>query len=302
MAQRHMDRLTSFDTSFLANEKANGHMAIGAMLVCEGSAARRGGLPRPHPQPRAPAAAPAPAAALPAAGARHAVLGRLPRLRHPPPRAPRRRCRRRATEAQFQALVGELLAPPLDRAKPLWELILVEGFDDDRFAIVYKTHHAMADGISAVDIGMLLFDVEPKRGAGPRRGALGAGPRRPRAPALLGRAGAGIVGTAAPALAAGCGARRRRARPRPPPRRRRPRRPLGGDLEPGPAGAAGPVQHRPIGPGRELLLDDLRPGRVQARSRTRSAAPSTTSRWPSPPAPCAAGCSERERRRSTGSS
>ena len=38
MAHRHMDRLTSFDTSFLANEKANGHMAIGAVLVCEGSA------------------------------------------------------------------------------------------------------------------------------------------------------------------------------------------------------------------------------------------------------------------------
>ena len=36
MGQRHMDRLTSFDTSFLANEKGNGHMAIGAVLVCEG--------------------------------------------------------------------------------------------------------------------------------------------------------------------------------------------------------------------------------------------------------------------------
>ena len=38
MAQRHMDRLTSFDTSFLTNEKSNGHMAIGAIMVCEGSA------------------------------------------------------------------------------------------------------------------------------------------------------------------------------------------------------------------------------------------------------------------------
>ena len=37
MAQRHLDRLTSFDTSFLANEKANGHMAIGALLMCEGT-------------------------------------------------------------------------------------------------------------------------------------------------------------------------------------------------------------------------------------------------------------------------
>ena len=37
MAQRHMDRLTSFDTSFLANERRNAHMAIGAVLVCDGS-------------------------------------------------------------------------------------------------------------------------------------------------------------------------------------------------------------------------------------------------------------------------
>src|ERR1700709_1299775 len=38
MAQRHMDRLSSFDTSFLANEKDNAHMAIGAVLVFDGPA------------------------------------------------------------------------------------------------------------------------------------------------------------------------------------------------------------------------------------------------------------------------
>lgn len=38
MAQRHMDRLSSFDTSFLANERGNAHMAIGAVLVFDGSA------------------------------------------------------------------------------------------------------------------------------------------------------------------------------------------------------------------------------------------------------------------------
>jgi WS/DGAT/MGAT family acyltransferase len=65
-------------------------------------------------------------------------------------------------DAQFQELIGECLSPPLDRSKPLWEMWLVDGFEDDRFAIVYKTHHALADGISAVDIGILLFDVEPK--------------------------------------------------------------------------------------------------------------------------------------------
>ena len=59
---------------------------------------------------------------------------------------------------------------------PLWELNVVEGFEDDRFAIVYRTHHAMADGISAVDIGMLLFDVEPRARAGSPPGALAAPP------------------------------------------------------------------------------------------------------------------------------
>jgi len=65
-------------------------------------------------------------------------------------------------EEQFRDLVGRALSPPLDRSRPLWELWIVDGFEDDRFGIVYKTHHAMADGISAVDIGVLLFDVEPK--------------------------------------------------------------------------------------------------------------------------------------------
>jgi WS/DGAT/MGAT family acyltransferase len=66
------------------------------------------------------------------------------------------------TDAQFHELIGTYLSPPLDRSKPLWELWLTDGFEDDRFGIIYKTHHSMADGISATDVGMLLFDVEPK--------------------------------------------------------------------------------------------------------------------------------------------
>ena len=42
MAQRHMDRLSSFDTSFLANERGNAHMAIGALLVFDGPRLRSG--------------------------------------------------------------------------------------------------------------------------------------------------------------------------------------------------------------------------------------------------------------------
>jgi diacylglycerol O-acyltransferase / wax synthase len=195
MAQRHMDRLTSFDTSFLANERSNGHMAIGALLMCEGSAPSEDDF-LAHIRSR---------------------VHQLPRLRqrllYPPlglgtpfwvdcPDFDIHRHLRRislpapGTEAQFKSLVGELLAPPLDRSKPLWELILVEGFEDDRFAIVYKTHHAMADGISAVDIGMLLFDVEPKRE--PARDEVPWTPARvPSRMALVGRAGSGVAATLA---------------------------------------------------------------------------------------------------------
>lgn len=181
MAQRHMDRLTSFDTSFLANEKSNGHMAIGALLMCEGSAPDPDDFlahirSRVHQLPRLRQRLLYPPLGLgtPFWVDYHEfdIHQHLSRVTLPAP----------GTEAQFRELVGELLAPPLDRAKPLWELIVVEGFEDDRFAIVYKTHHAMADGISAVDIGMLLFDVEPR--SEPSREEAEWSPQRP--PSRLG--------------------------------------------------------------------------------------------------------------------
>jgi WS/DGAT/MGAT family acyltransferase len=188
-----MDRLTSFDTSFLANERSNGHMAIGALLMCEGSAPSADDFlthirSRVHHLPRLRQRLLYPPLGL---GTPFWVdypdfdiHRHLRRIQLPAP----------GTEAQFQRLVGELLAPPLDRSKPLWELILVEGFEDERFGIVYKTHHAMADGISAVDIGMLLFDVEPKPEPA-REEAPWAPARTPTKLALLGRAGSGIAAT-----------------------------------------------------------------------------------------------------------
>ena len=66
------------------------------------------------------------------------------------------------TEAQLRELVGRIMSRPLDRSRPLWEMYLVEGLEGGRFAILSKTHHAMVDGISAVDIGQVIPDVDPE--------------------------------------------------------------------------------------------------------------------------------------------
>jgi len=64
-------------------------------------------------------------------------------------------------EAQLARLAGRVFSQALDRARPLWELWLVEGFAEDRFALLSKTHHALVDGVSGVDIVTVLFDSSP---------------------------------------------------------------------------------------------------------------------------------------------
>ena len=82
---------------------------------------------------------------------------------------------RPGTDAQLRDLVGRIMSRPLDRNRPLWEMYLVEGLADGRFAILTKTHHAMVDGAGALDIGQVILDIspEPQRHAGthwaPRR-------------------------------------------------------------------------------------------------------------------------------------
>ncbi len=73
------------------------------------------------------------------------------------------------SEQQLRNLAGRIFSQQLDRSKPLWELWLVEGLKGGRFAIVGKTHHAMVDGVSGVDITTVLFDTErePAEGSKP---------------------------------------------------------------------------------------------------------------------------------------
>ncbi len=68
---------------------------------------------------------------------------------------------RPGSDEQLYELVGRVQARPLDRARPLWELYLVEGLRDGRFAVVTKTHQALVDGVHAVDIAQVILDDSP---------------------------------------------------------------------------------------------------------------------------------------------
>jgi diacylglycerol O-acyltransferase / wax synthase len=157
---RHLDRLTAVDASFLTNESASSHMHVGAILIFEGPPPRyvdlvehvRGRL---HlvPRFRQKLVVPPLEAGRPL-WADDVNFNLSYHIRHTALPEP-------GGEAQLKRLTGRVFSQQLDRSKPLWELWLVQGLERDRFAILTKTHHAMVDGISGVDIGTVLFDLEP---------------------------------------------------------------------------------------------------------------------------------------------
>jgi WS/DGAT/MGAT family acyltransferase len=66
------------------------------------------------------------------------------------------------SEEQLRTLAARIFSQRLDRSKPVWEMWLVDGLEGGRFAIVGKTHHALVDGVSGVDITTVLFDLDPE--------------------------------------------------------------------------------------------------------------------------------------------
>ncbi|MCA1831420.1 MAG: wax ester/triacylglycerol synthase family O-acyltransferase [Actinomycetota bacterium] len=58
--------------------------------------------------------------------------------------------------------VQRVCSRPLDRSKPLWEMYVIEGLEDGHVAILSKSHHAMIDGMSGIDIATALFDFTPE--------------------------------------------------------------------------------------------------------------------------------------------
>ena len=156
----HLDRLTSIDASFLHNEGRSSHMHVGGLTIFEGPPPAiqdlldsiRGRL---HlvPRYRQKLAVPPLETGRPL-WVDDANFNLEYHVRHTALPEP-------GTEEQLLRLAARIFSQRLDRAKPLWEMWMIEGLEDNRFALITKTHHALIDGIAGVDLATVLFDLEP---------------------------------------------------------------------------------------------------------------------------------------------
>jgi diacylglycerol O-acyltransferase / wax synthase len=158
--QHHLDRLTPIDASFLHQESANSHMHIGGLMIIEGPPPETSELLEQIRE----------------------RLHLVPRYRHKLASTPLDRgrpvwvddpnfnldfhIRHTALPSpggweQLCSLTARIFSQQLDRSKPLWEMWLIEGLEDDRFALITKTHHSLIDGIAGVDLATVLFDLSP---------------------------------------------------------------------------------------------------------------------------------------------
>ena len=64
------------------------------------------------------------------------------------------------TEHDLFAMVEPFIMQGFDRARPLWEFVVVQGLEDGRAAMIQKLHHAITDGVGGIQIAMLLLDLE----------------------------------------------------------------------------------------------------------------------------------------------
>ena len=149
MAQKHMDRLSAVDATFLHQESASTHMHIGGLVILAGSAPTyeeflahidsrlhlvpryRQKLATPPFQTGRPLWVDDPSFSL-EYHIRHTALPRP------------------GNEAQLENLTARIFSQQLDRNKPLWEMWLIEGLEGDRFAIISKSHHASVMSVELV--------------------------------------------------------------------------------------------------------------------------------------------------------
>ncbi len=158
--QQHGDRLSATDVSFLAQEGPTSHMHIGAVASFEGPA-------------------PAFEALLDLLRGRLHLVPRYRQKLATPPLGTGRplwvddpdfdleyHVRQTAlpspgSEEQLLNLTSRVFSQQLDRSKPLWEMWVVEALAGGRWALLWKTHHALIDGISGIDLATVLFDLDP---------------------------------------------------------------------------------------------------------------------------------------------
>ena len=157
-----MEAMSPQDVSFLHIEGPNNPMHIGGVSIFEGPApsferleemvlSKLGDVPRYRQKVRF----------IPLALGRpvwvddpHFNLGY--HLRHSALPAP-------GTEAVLRRTAARMFAQHLDRRKPLWEIWMIEGLSENRWALLSKVHHSMVDGVSATDLMTVMFDDSPLR-------------------------------------------------------------------------------------------------------------------------------------------
>ena len=164
--------LTPLDATFLELEEADeaAHMHIGGVLVFEAAPEREPAADRDRRRQLESRLASLPRYRMrlskPDGRDVAAAVGARPRVRH-------RRARDRGAlpgpggEQELLDWAADFWSLRLDRSRPLWEVVLVEGLQGGRWAMCTKTHHALVDGVGSVDAAHLLLDTarRPRRRA-----------------------------------------------------------------------------------------------------------------------------------------
>ena len=163
MPRYSYDRLTALDHSFLFLERPHTPMHVGTVAIHELGAlrgreggvdidlVRRGIARRAAPHPALPAAA-----RLDRRSRAHPV-GSTTSTSTSTTTCATPACRARAAPSSSSGSPARIMAQRLDRSRPLWEMWVVEGLEDDRFAMLTKIHHCMIDGVSGVDLMNVLM-------------------------------------------------------------------------------------------------------------------------------------------------